>query len=88
MAGVGFYPVPDSRWLWDSTQIVGLRLTLGNLVLSADLSEPELSQRGLDLLDQLLRQVTTGILQRLGAQVDEQPRVSSTQLDLCCAEQR
>ena len=31
MAGVGFYAVPDSRWRWDLTQIVGLRLTLGNL---------------------------------------------------------
>lgn len=71
MAGVSFYSVPNSWWLRDLTQIVGLGLALGNLVLSADLSEPELSQRRLDLLAQLLGQVTTGILQPLGAEVDE-----------------
>ena len=70
-AGVSFDSVPNSRWLRDLTQIVGLGLALGALVLSAHLSEPELSQRRLDLLAQLLGQVTTGILQRLGAEVDK-----------------
>ena len=72
MAGVTFYSVSTSRWRGEMTQIVGLGLApLGNLVLSADLSEPEPSQRRLDLLAHLLGQVTTGILQRLRADVDE-----------------
>src|SRR3954471_13572142 len=60
---------------------------LRHLVLGADLREPELSERGLDLLAHLVGQVAAGILVRDRAEVDEQPRVPPTELHLRRSEQ-
>jgi len=87
--GSGFCPAPGRRWCRDPTQIVWLGLALvGYLGLGADLTQPELPERGLDLLAELVGQVTTGILQRQRAEIDEQPRVPPTEFDLCRTEQR
>src|SRR5689334_9670988 len=68
-AGVG--PGTSRRWCRHPTQIVRLGLALlTHLVLGPDLAEPKLPERGLDLLDELIGQVKTGMLRHQRAEID------------------
>jgi phosphoribosyl-ATP pyrophosphohydrolase len=67
-------------------QVVGLDVALlggrGDLLLGLDLREPQLRERLVDLVGQLGRELAASTVGEVGGEIEQQPAVTATELDL------